>query len=390
MINQKSLENFQKGSIVLLDGNFSEHKNSIKAKLKTLGMEVKTKFDPSVTHLIVGQNPQDAWRLIKEHGLDYLLENQLYPILKTVEEGNQFLVQAEESGETALAENLKALLGSPDAATVKVALQMLKTGGLPAPLLEEMLVLCKVFPDLDVRNEAKKLLITQGPSEWIALVKDSQIFANIATSKEKDIRAKMVKTSQNVGMVLTSTLGLAFFKRYRKGLAFTLSFNGSPQRIEALYALTDGETLDFHAGIGYHNWKEDKPEEVILSKVATGISFPKDYPNPLAIRHLNFHNCKFDKLSPDIAAFAFAESLDLSVNNLATVHPAIAKLSQLRKVDLSHNRLTAFPDILLKMPKLEEVDLRYNGQYAFKVMENNPFNVPAAFYEKNPNCTVLI
>ncbi len=390
MINQKSLDNFQKGSIVLLDGSFSEHKNNIKVKLKTLGMEVKTKFEPSVTHLIVGKNPQDAWRLIKEHELDYLLEDQLYPILKTVEEGNAFLIQAEESGDTALSENVKDLLRSPDAATVKVALQMLKTGGLPTPLFEEMLVLCKVFPDLEVRNEAKKLLVTKGPSEWAALVKDSQIFTNIETSKEKDIRAKMIKTSQNVGMLLTSILGLAFFKRYRKGLSLALSFNGTPQRIEALYALTEGETLDFHTGIGYHNWKDDAPETIILSKVATGILFPKDYPNPLAIKHLNFHNCKFDKLSPDIAVFAFAESIDLSVNNLATLNPAIGKLSQLRKLDLSHNRLTAFPDILLKMNKLETLDLRFNGQYAFKSIENNPFRVPEAFYQKNPTCTVLI
>ncbi|MEY4903634.1 MAG: hypothetical protein RLZZ292_1449, partial [Bacteroidota bacterium] len=231
MINQKSLDNFQKGSIALLDGNFSEHKNVIKSKLKKLGMDVKTQFEPSVTHLIIGKNPKDAWRLVKEYQLDYLLEDQLYPILKAVDEGEQFLIQAEESGETALAENLKDLLSSPDAATVKVALQMLKTGGVPAPLFEELLVLCKVFPEVDVRNEAKKLLLTQGPSEWAALIKDSQTFGNIQTTKEKDIRAKMVKTSQNVGMVLTSTLGLALFKRYRKGLAFALSFNGSPQRI---------------------------------------------------------------------------------------------------------------------------------------------------------------
>ena len=57
-------ENLPSGSIAYLDGNFAEHRNTIKSKLKTLGVQVKTAFDASITHLVIGKNLELAAKLL--------------------------------------------------------------------------------------------------------------------------------------------------------------------------------------------------------------------------------------------------------------------------------------------------------------------------------------
>ena len=133
------------------------------------------------------------------------------------------------------------------------------------------------------------------------------------------------------------------------------------QRMEALYAITDGDFFDFHTGMGYTNHKNTGEGGSSSFKVATGVSFPKDHPNPLEIKKINFHNCKFDSLSKDIAVFAACEELDLSSNSLKALPATLSNLSQLKKLDISWNNFTEFPEVLLKMKNLEELNIRYNG-----------------------------
>lgn len=383
--NQKSIDNFKAGSVVFLDGDFSENRNIIKKKLKTLQITVKTSFEASVTHIIVGKNPKNAWKLIKENDLDYLDETQLYNFIKEIDQEDKFLLQDDSQ---TLVENLKDLLFSDDLANVTLGMQLIKSGGIPEILMEDLLLLSKTCPDAKIRTEMKKNLLTQAPAEWAELIKDKQVILKIKDASNSDIRDKLRKVSADIGMDNAAFLGMIIFKKYKKGLRFALSFINTQQRMEALYAITDGDFFDFHTGMGYTNYKNGGGSENQSYKVVTGVPFPKDHPNPLKIKKINFHNCKFDTLSKDIAIFAACEELDLSYNNLKTLPATLSNLSQLKKLDISCNHFSEFPEVLLKMPNLEEINLRYNS---YANMNNNvPKGIPQEFYDKMPNCKILL
>ena len=389
MNDEKNTDNLPRGSIAWLDGSFADTRTAIKAKLKLLEVTVKTTFDTTVTHVLLGHRPPTAWSYIADHQVHYLTEAQLYPLIKGVGEEEAFLLEEEDAGESQLADNLKTMLTSPDVNTVQIALLMLKQGGLPQQLAEELLIVAKTNEALNIRTEARKLLLTQGPPEWVELLKDKQIYANIDTIKQKETRAKLEKTAKSAGPDAAGFLSVLFYQYFGRGLGFALSSKGTPYSTAALEALTNKGVLDFHAGIGYNNWKDGKDEAFYPSqKINTGIPFPVDHPDPLRVRTLNFHNCKIDKISNEVIVFANCEVLDASHNAIKNLHPSLAKLTKLRKLDLSFNKIIEFPAVLLKMNQLEELDLR--NAFADRSVSGLPaIAVPEAFYQQCPHCIVL-
>ncbi|MCU0353639.1 MAG: leucine-rich repeat domain-containing protein [Cytophagales bacterium] len=302
----------------------------------------------------------------------------------------RFLLEQNEEQQQ-LTENIRRLLFSTDDANVKMAVEIMKGSGVPETLYEDLLVCTKILPNADLRNAVRKLLSKQPvPAEWQPLLENTVAFANLQTAKEKDIRDKMSRMAKETGWEGAAQLGYAFFRRFGKGLSYVLTYpKDNPFRIKALQLLTDGDLFDFHSGIGYHNWKNERPQEVILSKVDTGIKFPDDHPNAADIRVIVFHNCKFNSIPADVKVFENVQEMDLSVNNLNTLPPAFAKLTKLRKLDLSFNRLTRFPPVLLKMKSLEDLNLQYNGQTMY-YDKPGKLEIPEEFRTEVPNCEVLV
>lgn len=391
-LNKKSLNSFKNGAICFLDGSFNENKNEIKDKLKTLGITVSTNFTEGGTHIIIGSKPKAALTVCGETSFAYLLEHQLYGFIKDVGQEDKFLVQEAAAGESVMVDSLKQLLASTDANMVQIGLEMLKTGGVTEGVFDELLLLNKTFNDAKVRAETKKILISQGSSEWIGVLNDRQTFVDIQNARGKEIRDKLEKMAKSVEKSAVFAFAMLLFKYHQKGLPFVLANFGtnSDERKAALLALTDRTYFDFHTGVGYHNWKNKRPEEVILSPVKTGIAFPIDHPKAKEIRVINMHNCKFDTLSKDITVFENLEELDLSVNNLKSLPIQIGKLTKLKKLDLSFNRLTAFPAALENLSQLEYLDLRHNDANAFKSNLPTAIEVPPSFTKKVPKCVVLL
>ena len=302
----------------------------------------------------------------------------------------KFLEEVNEEQKLFIA-NLRRLLDTGDEANCKMAVEIMKGGGVPVSMYEDILVYSKTLPQANLRALMRKLLEKQGVLAWENLIGDTTAFVNIETAKEKDIREKMAKMSKSVGLEETALLGYMLFKRYRKGLSFILTYRQkNPYRLTALELLTQGDTFDLHTGIGYHNWKNDKPESIILSKVDTKVKFPSDHPRVSELRVLNFHNCKFKEIPDAISAFENVEEMDLSVNNLVGLPAAFASLTKLRKLDLSSNRLTTFPQVLLAMPQLKELDLRYNDNNAIFLSQASRLLIPDDFYVQVPDCKVLV
>jgi Leucine-rich repeat (LRR) protein len=391
-LNEKGIETFKKGAICYLSGSFTQQKTDIKQKLQHIGIDITTIFSEKVSHIIIGNRPKDAVEIYLKREIPFLFEHQLNPFIKDIGQEDKFLVQEAATGETQMVEGIKQLLGSSEAQSVLLGMEMLKAGGIPPTLLEELILLQKSFKDAKVRAEAKKLLEVHVSAEWVGILKDKQTFIDVPNTKGKEIRDKFEKMSKTVDKAHVHQLGMLFFKYFQKGVAFSLAHfkAGSSERIDVLNALTNGSYFDFHKGIGYHNWKNKQPDEIILSVVGTGIAFPSDHPNPLDIKVINMHNCKFDSVSKDIVLFSNLEELDLSVNNLKSLPLQMSKLKNLKRLNLSLNRMTEFPRVLEDLPSLEVLDIRYNDSNAFKSSETKLLKIPESFLEKLPNCTVLV
>ena len=391
-LNKLCVDTFSRGTICFLDGTFLENKNEIKDKLKFFGINVSSQFNDTVTHIILGKRPKESLKFYENNELPYLLEHQLYGFIKDVGQEDKFLVQEAAAGESVMADSLKQLLASTDANMVQIGLEMLKTGGVTEGVFDELLLLNKTFNDAKVRAETKRILIKQGSTEWVGVLNDRQTFVDIQNARGKEIRDKLEKMAKSVDKSAVFAFAMLIFKYHQKGLTFVLANFGtnSDERKAALLALTDRTYFDFHTGVGYHNWKNKRPEEVILSPVKTGIAFPIDHPKAKEIRAINMHNCKFDTLSKDITVFENLEELDLSVNNLKSLPIQIGKLTKLKKLDLSFNRLTTFPAALENLSQLEYLDLRHNDANAFKSNLPTAIEIPQTFANKLPNCVVLL
>lgn len=296
-----------------------------------------------------------------------------------------FLLEETEE-QVQLINNIRRLLTSTDEANGRMAIEILKGGGIPPQLIEDLIIYSKTLPDAALRSSLRKLLEKQALFEWNTVILDTTAFVNIEIAKEKDIREKMIRMVKKVGWHEIALLGYLFFRRFGKGLSFVLTYpQHNPCRIKAMEMLTRDGCLDFHTGMGYTNRKDGQPGWATVVK--TGIAFPDDHPHAATLRILNFHNCKLTSVSPKIKVFENLEDLDLSHNQLKSLPPAMAHLPRLRKLDLSCNQIVEFPKVLLKMTHLEELDLRGNLSYTANA---RIMHVPDAFYANNPDCKVNI
>ena len=73
-------------------------------------------------------------------------------------------------------ENVRVFLRNESADNVRLGLQMLKTGGVPAEMAEELLLLAKTDENADVRKEAQELLSEVAPLDWSDLIKNQLQF----------------------------------------------------------------------------------------------------------------------------------------------------------------------------------------------------------------------
>ncbi|MDJ1499188.1 hypothetical protein [Xanthocytophaga agilis] len=390
-LNNDSVSAMQAGKVWLC-GDFTEKKNEIKEKLGKLLVPFTTQFDVDVTHIALGKKPTDLGAIFKGNSYQFLLEPQLYQVLKEVDSEEKFLVQEEVTGGQQMADGLRRLLTSKDDSSVLLGLEMLKTGGVPSNMIDELVLVQKTSSDAKVRAEAKKLLLTQVSVEWGQVLNDKQSFTNLDETKEKDVRTKLEKMAKSVSKDQVAAFGLLLFAHYQKGLSYILIHcrQGDKYRIKALMALTQGDYFDFHIGVGYNNWKLEKPESVILSPVKTGVKFPFDHPEAAKIRIMNLHNTKFATIPKEIAVFENLEELDCSANSLKSLPEEIGKLTKLKRLDLSLNRFDSLPTSILKLTNLEWLDLRYNNDSVFKDGEKSIVKLPENFKELLPNCEVLL
>jgi len=216
--NRKGIGRLKKGSTIYILGKTNLGKKNIQNKLKELGIQYASKFSEEVTHLLVGKNPKGPFQERFQH-LSIITENQLQKFFSTHQP--QFIEQGVNSDQTEIQERLISLLSSPDAANVLIGLEILQSGGVPADLIEQLLVLQKTYDNSKVRAKAKQLLELYAPSEWLPLIRDKQHFAMVGKSaKEQEINKKFQKVAKKTSVDLAAMLSIAIYKVHKRGLRY--------------------------------------------------------------------------------------------------------------------------------------------------------------------------
>ncbi|WP_444898177.1 hypothetical protein [Microbulbifer sp. SSSA005] len=384
--SHSGLELLSKESVLYIEGKPNTTLKKLKEKVSTIGYGFSKHLDENVTHVIIGKSPSNP-KVFDSDRFVYLTENDVFSLES--QQNPKFLEQQVQQGDTSALDAVNDLLSNVEPVNVKIGLQMLETGGVPADILETVLMIAKSNPDSKVRAQAKKVLVEQGPSEWALLIDDKQLFKNLNESvKEQDINNKLKKIEKTAGFDSAATLSLALYKRYKKGLRFLIEKRSMNERwLQRMYTLLmEGEHFAFSTGLGYKNWKNTRPEDVTLFPHRANYSFPKDVLKWHTVTSVNLHNTKLTSLPKELVLFKDLKKLDLSANYLASLGSQIEELEKIEELDLSFNNFKKFPSNITKLPRLRKVDLRHCSiDY-----DQKPLTIPKTVKNAIPDCEILV
>ena len=211
-------------------------------------------------------------------------------------------------------DKLNALLASPDAAGVRVGLQLVDAGDFSPELLESLFVIARVTSDDGLRERATALLHRHGsPALQAALALGHDLHREATEATLRDYLRRYARDTELDGL----RLARALYRKTDRGIVALLAAVDEDERAALLGRFVRGATFDMR-GRG-------------LTSV------------PKALRRF-----------PDL------EVIDLRDNRLRTLPASLKGFRRLRRLLLGGNRLEAVPPALGQLPALEELDLSRN------------------------------
>ena len=120
------------------------------------------RFGKTTTHVVVGDTPKHKWREALERQLPLLAETHLAAFLDSAAPA----VMVEAAREDGSSVGALSDLISPDEASVKLGIEMMRSGGVPPGLVEELfLILQDTRLDKKLREVARRLFAQAAPTE---------------------------------------------------------------------------------------------------------------------------------------------------------------------------------------------------------------------------------
>lgn len=369
--------------VVYVTGKPKMKKTELKKQVEELGMTYATKYSEKVTHIVIGMGSADY---------DLLADKEFIPITDAqlqqqyAETQPQFLKEtAAEEGGTEMMENLGKLLTSSDVANVKIAIEMIKTGGTPPGLFEELLIVQKTTADAKIRKVVQNLLEIEAPLEWKPFVRDRLSFKMVHTNKpESDIRRQLVAVAKRITPKMAAEFSLMLFRHTGRGLRYALTSRAAATKKAAYSYLLKDHHFDFSRGLGMQR-QADRGNNYYAIPVSS-VALPVLVLQMDTIHSLNLHNCAYLSLDAKITEFKDLKHLDVSDNELTSLPAYFSELTNLETVDLRNHMFREFPAVLTQMTHLKKIDLRISRtDYRYGTME-----IPEEFKAANPDCWVLV
>lgn len=383
-IATESNENDWSNAVIYVTGKSKMKVTELKSKVEELGMKYAKNYSDEVTHIIIGMSSPD-YELLADKEFLPITETQLQQ--RYAETQPQFLKEtaAEEGGEEMM-ENLGKLLTSSDVANVKIGIEMIKSGGMPPNLFEELLIVQKTTADAKIRKVVQQLLEVEAPLEWKPFVRDRLSFKMVHSKKpESDIRRQVAAVAKRIKPTMAAKFSMLLYQHTGRGLRYALTARlAKGLKEEAYQFLLKDNHFDFSKGLGMTPLANKVQDYYSLP--SSSVSLPTLALKMGTIHSLNLHNCGYYTMNADIVEFKDLKHLDFSDNELTQIPDYFAELTNLETVDFRNHLLRDFPPVLTKMTNLKKIDLRISRtDYRYGTME-----IPAAFKEANPDCAVFV
>jgi hypothetical protein len=277
--------------------------------------------------VLVGEKPGAKWREPLERGASLLLEEHL------PKEG--FLTAEAKKDDGTTSHRVAELLGSEDQGNISLALEMMKTGGVPVGVFEELfLAYQRTAFDPKIRAAAKKLFFAHAPLQFRTAVEKSFRGTSIYFSGDTKTKSRiktLVKESRGTldGSKLALLVGC---------LKYVFDEVKDPDaHLRALEVKRSGDTLD------------------LISRELR--SLPPAFARLEGIKKLGLAANHFARIPDVVFSLTGLRELDVSSNQLEELPRALTKLEELEVLVAGSNRITKFPSVVFDLKTLRRLDV---------------------------------
>ena len=160
-------KSFGKDSELLILGTTIKKKADLKESLKKLDIKVVNKKSPKTTHILLGKNFKNSAPLL-DHEMVILTETELNHYIDKY--APAYLLE-DKDNEAANSQNLEAMLLSLTDDNIKIALELLKSGGVPKDLMTALFFVHKVSPVAGIVRKTKQLLTLNASENLLSALK---------------------------------------------------------------------------------------------------------------------------------------------------------------------------------------------------------------------------
>lgn len=377
----------EKGMMVAVLGSTSIEKQEIKAKLKEFEIGYDSKIIEETTHIVLGNTPKLAGVVDDSKKYTIWSEKDLNNYFETIEK--PYLLEVDDNTQEQT-EQISRLLLSEDPTNIGIAIQILKGGGVPENLIEEIFLSYKICGDSKTKVELKKLLQINASSSVIDALSKRDVLFDLAKinkkypteNTEKDLFKAIKKYSSLTDDLDWSKISYLIQEYFGYGARylFAISENTNQYRHQTIKKHLEENKLDFNS---------------IYSKGQPDLTFSYTYPYyvprqiPVEIfdikdlEELNLSGCYVATLPQEIAQLNKLKHLNLANNFIQQIPSEINQLVQLEYLDISQNEFRKFPMELLQLLNLKKCIVRNNR----RKWENRDIVIPEEVYKKMPNCS---
>lgn len=330
----------ESGAELVASGRIAE-RSVIKDRLERVGVKIKKKVSDKTVAIILG--PKHAGKVAGD--VPVFLESHLHAALDAVDKRPL----DEAPGDSAA--QLSELLMSKDESNVRIGVEMIKQGGKPEGLLEELLLIAQ-YPEFErkLRNSAKTQFERHAGAEAVAAVQKHLARTSFFSSGETKLAKRIAAIAKgSAGTIDAMRLATLMYERTGHGLKFLLKkTKKSPVRRALLERRCSGNKLDL-SGRELPSIPDEIAELTGVQVVDLSGNHIREL-NPAlfeldAVKELNVSENRLREIPEGIASMTGLQTLYLSSNWFAEFPRALGQLSHLRKLDLTrdHGTTTAIP-----------------------------------------------
>jgi len=358
-----NLNELAKGTKVWLNGKMQGSKTDLKNKLKELGFDVASRYSDKVTLVVIGQKPSIPDDLF-DRDISFVSQLEIENFSKIENPG---LLQKADVPDDFI-HNLQQLIWSADPQNEAVALELVKSNGLPESVEEDFLLLAKTCKDKNLKNRVRNFLKGKLSAE-----KQKALSIGTAPFHVK----KLAKT------LTTDSLTKMYYSQFKRTGHCKVEFLNSDEgqhsgraevfQAEIKNALVNPKYLKYRTALLPHEWQEVFMNPIfkgVLNRCVINLYRCHTLPKALVTEHLNTMK-KLDIYVDDgfefesLYALNKLNDLNVRVHGNVKVSQGIGGMKRLRNLLISTNGPIEYPDDLLELDKLKTLSIQASNKEKF-------------------------